>query len=247
MARILKVIFVVTIFLSFQKAYGQFKKGTYTIISDTTSYFEGSLFSRLTFKKNKTFVYEYRASISCFLWYDSHGQWAVNHDTLTLTDTVISHHPVINFTNYKKTDDNKLCLLLKTKEGKPLQGIKVLYIFKYLNDTVSGFTSPEGKFEADTRNRTAAKKEGKYRSVDDAEIWVTYINKSGQDQTTNSFSDLSAEIECVIDDEAKNEAVLRTTIYKIEGNNLVYQSQRYDKENVRPGRYLFGNFRFGKE
>ena len=122
-----------------------------------------------------------------------------------------------------------------------------MYVFKNAKDTLFGITNSEGKFIIDTKDRGATKKEGKYRTVDDVEIWVVYFSKKRQDQTTNNFSDLSADIECVIDDNAKNEVALRTTIYKIDKTNLVYLSQRFDKEDVRPGRYLFGNYSFDKE
>ncbi len=243
-----KIIFTLVSMLVFQTAFGQLKLGTYKIISDTISYFEGHLFSRLIFKPKNRFTYKYLTSVSCYLWYDSNGKWATNNDTLTLIDNVISYHPVINFNKYKKTDDNEVLITIKTKNNQPIQGIKILYIFKNSKDTLFGTTNSQGKFIIDTKDRIAIKKEGKYRSVDDLVIWVVYFNKKkGKDQTTNTFSDLSADIECVIDDNAKNESVIRTTIYKIDKTNLIYLSQRFDKEDVRPGRYLFGNYRFDKQ
>jgi hypothetical protein len=231
----------------FQTTFAQIKYGTYKITGDTKDFGGGTLFSELIIKKNKTFTYKYLTSLSCFLWYDSDGKWSISKDTLVLTDTVISHHPVVDFTRNKETNDNKISILVKTKQDKPIKGIKVLYIYKNSTDTLSGLTNSEGKFIINTKDRTATKKTGKYRRVDDVEIWIVYFTKAGQEQTTNNFSDLSAEIECVIDDEAKNEAVIRTTTYKIEKTNLIYLTQRYDKEDVRPGRYLFGNFTFDNE
>ena len=61
-----KIIFAFVGLLSFQTTFGQLKLGTYKIISDTTSYFEGRLFSELIFKPEKTFTYKYLTSISCF-------------------------------------------------------------------------------------------------------------------------------------------------------------------------------------
>ncbi len=243
----LKIVFALIGLLSFQTTFGQLKLGTYKIISDTTSYFEGHLFSELIFKPEKTFTYKYLTSVSCFLWYDSYGKWKTNKDTLTLVDTVISHHSVVNFAKYKETNDNKISISIRTKQSKPIQGIKVLYIFKNSKDTLFGITNSEGKFIIETKDRLATRKEGKYRSVDDVEVWVVYFSKKGQEQTTNTFSNLSADIECVIDDNAKNEVVMRTTLYRIDKTNLVYLSQRFDKEDVRPGGYLFGNFKFDKE
>lgn len=240
---------ILTIIAAFivNTTFGQIKYGTYKITGDTKEFGGGNLFSELIIKKNKTFTYKYLTSMSCFLWYDSDGKWTVNKDTLFLTDSVISYHPVVNFTKNKETNDNKISILVKTKQDKPIQGIKILYIFKNSKDTLSGYTNSEGKFIIDTKNRTATKKEGKYRSVDDVEIWIVYFTTKGQDQTTNNFSDLSTEIECVIDDTAKNEAVIRTTTYKIDKTNLVYLTQWYDKEDVRLRRHLFGNFTFDKE
>jgi hypothetical protein len=231
----------------FQTTFAQFKYGTYKITGDAKDFGGGTLFSELIIKQNKTFTYKYLTSTSCFLWYDSYGKWETNKDTLTLIDTVISHHPVVNFTKYKETNDNKISISIRTNQSRPIQGIKVLYIFKDSKDTLFGITNSEGKFVIETKNRLAIKKERKYRSVDDLEIWVVYFRKNGQEQTTNIFSDLSADIECVIDDNAKNEAAIRTTTYKIQNSNLIYLNQLYDKEDVRPGRYLFGSFKFDKE
>ena len=243
----IKISFALIGLLSFQTIFGQLRLGTYKIISDTTNYYEGSLFSELIFKPEKTFTYKYLTSVSCYLWYDSYGKWEINNDTLTLTDTVISHYPIVNFAKYKERNDNKINISIKTTQSKPIQGIKVLYIFKNSKDTLFGITNSEGKFSIETKDRFATKKEGKYRNVDDVEIWIVYFTKKGQEQTTNTFSDLSADIECVIDDNAKNEVVMRKTLYKIDKTNLVYLSQSFDKEDVRPGRYLFGNFRFEEE
>jgi hypothetical protein len=41
---------------------------------------------------------------------------------------------------------------------------------------------------------------------------------------------LTMKIECVIDDEAKTETVLRTTMYKIDTTGLDYLAQWYDKK-----------------
>ncbi len=243
----MKTSLTIIVAFIFQSTFAQIKYGTYKITGDTKDFGGGHLFSELIIKKNKTFTYKYLTSLSCFLWYDSDGKWAITKDTLVLTDTVISHHPVVNFTKYKETNDNKISILVKTKQDKPIQGIKVLYIYKNSKDTLSGLTDSEGKFIIDTKNRTATIKQGKYRRVDDVEIWIVYFTKKGQNQTTNNFCDLSSEIECVIDDEAKSEAAIRTTIYKIENKNLIYLTQQFDKKDVRPERYLFGSFKFEKE
>lgn len=240
------ILTIIAVFI-LQATFAQVKYGKYKITSDTRDFGGGTLFSELIIKNDKTFTYKYLTSLSCFLWYSSDSTWATNKDTLVLTDIVISQHPVVNFTKNKETNDNKISILVKTKQNKPIQDIKILYIFKNSNDTLSGFTNSEGKFIIDTKTRAATKKEGKYRSVDDIEIWVVYFSKKRQDQTTNNFSDLSADIECVIDDDAKNETVLRTTTYKIDNANLVYLSQRYNKEDIRSGRYLYGNFKLEKE
>lgn len=247
MTNILRTTLTIIATLILQTTFAQIQFGTYKITGDTTDFGGGTLFSELIIKSNNTFKYKFLTSMSCFLWYDIDGKWSIDKDTLVLSDNVISHHSVVTFTKNIETNDNKISILTKTKKNKPLHGIKILYIFNNSKDTLSGFTNSEGKFIIDTKGRIATKKEGKFRSVDDVEIWVIYSSKRGHDQTTNNFSYLSATIECVIDDNAKDEAVVRTTRYKIEKSSLVFISQSYDKNNVRPLRHLFGDFKFEKE
>jgi len=159
---------------------------------------------------------------------------------------MISFHPVVNFTRHKETNDSRIAILVKTKQNAPIEGIRILTIFKNSRDTLAGYTNADGKVIISTKGRTANKKDGKLLSIDDVEIFVCHFSKD-QDQSTNNFSGLSSEMECVIDDDAKDEAVIRITTYKIDGPNLFYLNQWYNKENVRPGRYLSGSFKFDRE
>lgn len=221
-----------------QTAFGQIKTGTYHITGDTKTFGGGNLFSELIIKKNNTFIYKYRTSSGRRLWYDAEGKWKINKDRLTLIDTITSYHSILTLRN-QRTNDGQIFISAITKQHKPVAGIRISYLFKGAKDTLSGFTNSEGIFVIDTKDRVATKSE----VIDDVEIWVVYFNK----YTTNTFSDLSAKIECIIDDDARNEEVVRTTIYKIENPNLVYLSQQFDKEDVQPGRYLYGDFTFKEE
>ena len=245
----MRTIFTLLAFFLFQTTLAQLRFGTYKITGETKDFGGGTLFSELIVKKDNSFTYKYLTSISCFLWYDSHGKWTINKDTLILTDSVLSYHPLVEFVKKKTTDDNRISILVKTKENKPIQGVKVKYLFKNSKDTLSGLTNAKGKLIIDTKDRipAATETDGEYRTVDDVEIWIVYFSKGKKDQTTNTFSDLSEEMECVIDNNAENKSVIRTTYYKIDKGNLLYLSQRYNATNVRPGRYLFGDFKFEKE
>lgn len=236
---------IILVFLT-RVVFGQLEFGTYKISSDTFHILTGRNFSELVIDSNKTFTYRYLTSVSCFLWYDSHGTWEAKNDQLILTDTIISFHPIVDFVRNNDTDNDKISITIKSKENKPMNGVEIKYQFKNETSTLTGTTNVDGNFTIDTRNKRNIK--GSERNIiDDVEIWIVHVNKEGQDWTTNNFSTLSAEIECVIDDNAVDEEVIRTTTYKIEENNLVYQSQTYNQDNVRPGRYLYGNFRFVKE
>jgi hypothetical protein len=225
-----------------QTVLGQMKTGTYQITGDTKSFGGGNLFSELIIKKDGMFIYKYRTSLGRRLWYDSEGKWKINKDRLTLIDTVISYHSILTLKN-QRTNDGQIFISAITKQHKPVAGIKISYLFKGSKATLSGFTNSEGIFVIDTKNRVVTNSE----VVDDVEIWAVYLNEKGEEYTSSTTSDMSAKIDCIIDDDARNEAVVRTTIYKIEKLNLVYLSQRFDKENVEPGRYLYGDFAFKEE
>jgi hypothetical protein len=225
-----------------QTVFGQIKTGTYHITGDTTTFGEGNLFSELIIKKDGTFIYKYRTSSGRRLWYDSEGKWKMNKDRLTLIDTIISYHSVLTLKN-QRTDDGQIFISAITKQHKPVAGIKISYLFKGAKDTLSGFTNSEGTFVIDTKNIVATKSE----VIDDVEIWAVYVNEKGKGYTTNTFSDLAAKIECIIDDDARNETVIRTTIYKIDKLKMVYLSQQFDKKDIQPGRYLYGDFTFKEE
>gem|GEM_PF-3871524 len=240
----MKIKLTIILTLLTQIAFGQLEFGTYKISSDTFHILTGRNFSELVIEDNKTFTYKYLTSVSCFLWYDSHGTWETKNEQLILTDTIVSFHPIVDFVKNKDTDNDKISIMVRSKDNKPIKGVTIKYQFKSGTDTSTGTTNANGNFTIDTRN----KKENEKREViDEVEIWIVHINKKGQDWTTNNFSTLSAEIECVIDDNAADEEVIRTTTYKIEKDNLVYQSQTFSKDDVRAGRYLYGNFRLVRE
>lgn len=230
--------------------FGQLEFGTYRISSDTFHILTGRNFSQLTINKDKTFTYKYLTSLSCFLWYDSYGTWETKNDQLILTDTITSFHPIVDIVSDTETDNDKISITIKSKDSEPIKGVKIKFLFKNEIDTLFGETNGYGTVTIDTRDKNKKTNEtnGKIVIIDDVEIWIVHINKKGQDWTTNHFSTLSSEIECAIDDNAVDEEeVVRTTTYKIEKDNLVYQSQTFSKDNVKPRQYLYGNFRFVKE
>jgi hypothetical protein len=112
---------------------------------------------------------------------------------------------------------------------------------------------PKSKIELDLSNtmqysfKLVKNIEEKTKLIDDVEIWVVYFDKKQQDWTTNNFSSLSAEMECVIDDNAFDELILRTTTSKIKNSDLIYTSRTFSKKDPRPNQNLFGNFKFEKE
>jgi len=229
--------------LVLHNADAQFAPGTYRIIDEPVNSLSGRLFSQLIIKHNTTFTYKYLTSASCFLWYDITGSWYTAHDTLCLTDTVLSHHWVVRFPVYHQTDSGSICITVKSKKGMLLQGIKILYIFKNSKDTLCGFTGSNGKMVVDTKSRAGLNTTGGH-IIDDVEIWVVYFTKDGRDQTTNSFCKLSCDIDCEIDDDAKSELMIRKTMYKISGSKLGYLSQVFNKRDPNPLRHLFGDFEF---
>jgi hypothetical protein len=228
--------------------FGQLDFGTYRISSDTFYILTGRNFSELEISKNKSFVYTYQTSLGCLLWYDLQGAWETEKDQLILTDTVTSFHPIVGFVKNMDTDNDKISINVRSKDNKPMGGVKIKYLFKNAIDTLTGVTDENGNLSIDTENIKIKHKEtGKMRVIDDVELWIVHTTKQGQDQTANNFSTLSSEIECVIDDNAVNKKVRRTTIYKIEKDNLIFQSQSFGEDDARPGGYLYGNFRLVKE
>ena len=94
---IVKYITILLLVIS-HAASGQFKTGTYYFVyKDTTisknsiaSLLQGQrIFSELELLPDTTFIYKYRTSTSCFLWYDSKGEWRIDKDRIILTDYVL--------------------------------------------------------------------------------------------------------------------------------------------------------------
>lgn len=225
-------------------ALGQLKHGTYKISTDTVEFGGAKNFSELSINQDKTFTYKYLTTMSCFLWYDCQGKWEVRNGNLILTDSVYSFHPVVDFTRNRQTDNGRISISVTTKKGEPIAGIKILYLFENSKDTLAGHTNLRGEFVINTANKSS---NPKTKLIDDVEIWVVYFDKKQQDWTTNNFSSLSAEMECVIDDNAVDELVLRTTTYKIKNSDLIFTSRTFSKKDPRPNQQIFGNFRFEKE
>jgi hypothetical protein len=239
-----------TIILSFLTGvvFAQLEFGTYKISNDTPHILTGRNFSELLIHRDKTFTYKYLTSVSCFLWYDKQGTWETKNDQLILTDTVVSFHPIVDFVKNKDTDNDKISITVRTKDNRPMKGVKIKYLFKNAPDTLTGATNSEGNLTIDTSNKKQKTKGNrKIKIIDDVKIWVVHFNKNGQDWTTNNFITLSSEIECIIDNDAVDEEVIRTTNYKIDKDNLIYQSQTFSKQDARPGQYLYGDFRLVKE
>lgn len=230
-----------------QVAFGQLKYGTYEISDETIEVFGSRNFSRLIINSDNTFTYKYLTSLSCLLWYDSRGNWEAEDGYLILTDSIYSYHPVIDFVVEQYKGDNKVSILVITKDEKPIESIRIDYIFKNSADTLVGYTNSQGKLIISTTGIAPQIQTGDFISIDDIEIWVVYSDPKGRDQTTNTLCTLSADIKCVIDNNAVDEKMLRTTKYKIRGSDLTYDSQTFSKEDPRPGGYLYGNFRFEKE
>lgn len=228
--------------------FGQLEYGTYKISNDTPRILTGRNFSELLIHKNKTFTYKYLTSVSCFLWYDSYGTWETKKDQLILSDTITSFHPIVDFVKNMDTDNSKVSITVRSKDNKPMDGVKIEYLFKNYIDTLTGVTDGAGNLTIDTRNIEIKNKEsGKIRVIDNVEVWIVHTTKQGQDWTTNNFSTLSSEIECIIDNNAVDKRVKRTTVYKIENDNLIFQSQTFSEDDARPGHYLYGNFKLVKE
>jgi hypothetical protein len=223
--------------------FGQLKYGTYKMSSKSVDRRLGENFSELLINQDNTFKYKYLTTLSCLLWYDVTGRWDINNGNLVLTDSVYSYHPVVDFIQNKPTNDYQISISVTTKDRRPIQGVKISYLFKNSRDTLSGQTNSHGEFSIETRKRPRSKTS---TSIDDVEIWVVYFDNKNQDWTTNTFSSLSAEIKCIIDKDAVDELVLRTTTYKIQNEDLIYESQIFSKADSQPDQHLFGNFRFEK-
>ena len=190
---LMKIKLTIILTLLSRVVFAQLEFGTYKISSDTFHILTGRNVSELVIDSNKTFTYKYLTSVSCFLWYDLHGTWEAKSDQLILIDTIISFHPIVDFVRNKDTDNDKISITIRSKDNKPINGVKIKYQFKNETRTLTGTTNVDGNFTIDTRNKKNKKGIEKRNVVDDVEIWIVHVNEKGQDWTTNNFSTLSAE------------------------------------------------------
>ena len=119
-------ILIIILTLVTTTTLGQVKPGTYKLSSDTIEVFGSKAFSKLILNQDKTFKYEYRTSLSCFVWYDSEGKWDTEGNYVILTDSVRSEHPdnelmeemVLRTTTYFLNEDNLIFTKQKTSNDK---------------------------------------------------------------------------------------------------------------------------------
>lgn len=239
-------LIVIAITIPLQFVFGQINYGTYKLSSDTIGFGNSRNFSEIVINRNHTFVYKYRTSLSCFVWYDSKGKWEFSKNNLALIDSVWSYHPVVDFTKSVETSKRQITLIVKGKDQIPIQGIVIEYKFKDSEVTQEGITDEEGKFLINTAGikEKIHNRNDSVRSVDDVEIWIRYVDKRKIDRSTNTFTTLSEDIECIIDDSAVDEKIVRTTTYQVIKDELIYVTQSFSKPDAQPGQYLFGNFKF---
>lgn len=241
----MKPLFTIIALLISQFLIGQFRPGTYRIISDSNDLF-GNYFSELIFKEDNTYIYLFRTP-SCSMWYDSEGSWETNEDSLVLKDEVISFGWPVRFWS-TDTCENGVFITVKNKDGSLIQGAKIKYVFLNSKDTNIAYSNSYGKAFINTAGIPEQKKEGKFRVVDDISFVLEfYSEKTKKTIWGNNFSTLNENIICIVDEDAKNETVIRTTTYEIKNSFLNFIHQEFSKPDVSPLHHLYGNFKYKTE
>jgi hypothetical protein len=123
-------------------ALGQVKFGTYRLSSDTIEIFGSKAFSKLILNQDKTFKYEYRTSLSCFVWFDSQGTWYTDGKYVILTDSVRSDHPdhdmndeiVLRTTTYFVNEDNLIFTKQRTSNDNLIPRRHLIGNFRLENE-----------------------------------------------------------------------------------------------------------------
>ena len=242
----MKLFFAITgIFLS-QLIQGQIRPGTYKVLSDTNDIFGFNKYSELHIKPDNSFIFKSRGN-SCLLWYDIEGKWEVKNNNLILTDNGMSMVWPVDF-RYEDAPGKYVQLTVQNKNKLPLENVKVKYIFWNSKDTITTYTNCAGQILIDTKNIADHEQSGKFRHLDDIEIFVEwYSAKNKELMTGNNFNFLSKKIVCTIDEDLKSGKVTRTTTYAINNSFLHFSKQEYNKAEVYLARYLYGDFKLMSE
>ena len=240
----MRTLLQISSLLTVQFTFGQLAPGTYKLTGDTASFGGGVLFSTISVNTDKTFIYQYRNTTSCFLWYDIKGKWSASQDTLIFVDTTLNFEETHRVENYINTSQDNILILVKTKTGKPVKGAKVSYAFSATKDAAFYYTNSKGQVQI-SRLQLNKNKLPKADSVDyEMTFTIEYVNNNKEKVSSNNyFKGISNFIECSIAENPKIDTLLRTTKYKIENDRIEFLSQSFDKEGKQFLENNWGDFK----
>lgn len=243
----LRIIFIVMLFLVSAPSFCQVKRGTYRLIHDTAALtlidtLLGRDYASLIIHRKHAFTYESRRISSCFLWYNVKGKWENRKDTLILTDNAFGDRSPIRSTSEENGKETSMRVV--DEEGKPLEHMKVMYKFHGSKDTLIANTDIQGKVTFDPPLHLGANRQTVYGFVvvDDIEFSIYECRNEKDRNIGNGFMNVGTQMQCTIIKNTDRVHGIRKTYYQIKGKELKFLFVQYDKEDFIPTREMVGSF-----
>jgi hypothetical protein len=232
MRRPITIIFLLTLFNS---SFGQTDTIKFKQFGDSSE------FSELNLIPNKTFEFHHYNMRSCHTWYSAYGEWKVDNKKLVFTDTIHWEEDILRIDTSTNNYSDYVLLTVKNDHGRPLVGVKIRYVLMWANSNHTYVTDERGQIKI--RKNLSAKQRQKGNSNNNVRFAISFSNKKSSEYSmSTSFATAYDKIDITIVENPKEELIIRRTTYRIDGNEMYFESQTYTGDKGY-GVQNWGNFR----
>lgn len=213
-------------------------------------------FSEFKLNPNKTFIFHHYNMRSCWTWYSVAGTWKTDNNKIIFTDTIHWEEDIIRLDTSINNKTDYILITVKSDNGEPLKGIKVKYGLRWGNSNNSYVTDEKGEIKISKSFISKQKQKGD--DDNSVEFAIHFSNKkSSECSMSTSFEASYNRVDITIVDNPKEELIIRTTTYRIDNNNIYFETQHFTGDKgygiqnwgnfkLTAGQITTGNKRFGK-
>jgi hypothetical protein len=182
-------------------------------------------FSELNLNSDKTFIFHHYNMRSCWTWYSVHGIWQADKEKIIFTDTLHWEEENLKFDTSVNHSDFVL-IKIKNDKGTPLKNIEIKYNIMWAENPITYLSDQNGEIKIS--KTVLDKQKRKEFDNNNVQFAIKYGNqKYSEISMSTSFESLYDKIELTVVDKQKEEDIIRTTTYKIDGFNIFFESQKY--------------------
>ena len=231
----MRTFFIIALILTFSYAsFGQADTITYIQFGDSSE------FSKLNLNPDHTFQFHHYNLRSCWTWYSVQGTWIADKEQIVFTDVIHWEEDMIRMDTSVDNKRDYVLLTVKSDLGKPLKGIKIKYNLHLTDYKNTYYTDENGQIKIKKEILNKQKQKG---YDDNVELAIQFRNRKSSNCSMSAFFESHYDkIDITIVDSPKEEKIVRTTVYRIIGPEIYFESQKY---SVEKGYWqeTWGNFR----